>query len=123
MEMQQLRQLIEAGLTDEQIKNVFKIMSPSAGAGTNPDPKPAPSPDPKPDPDALKNVPADASKNEQPPAAKTDIKPDAETAENETQKMIKEMLGIMQKGYINTLQQNTQKTQTAEEIIASVLNP
>lgn len=118
---EQLTELIKAGCTQDQIQLINRMMdgtekpepTPSQDAKTDPkpepakkDPDPTPSPDPKPDPDPEK--PTDA-----PPAAE----------ESETIKMLKEMLGIMQKGAINNLQQNQPKTQTAEQILASVLNP
>ena len=121
----QFSELIKAGCTQDQIQLINRMMDgtekpktdpspdPALEVKTDPKPEPAPTnpdtnkdpkPAPKPDPDPIKSEPAPAD-------------------ESETVKMLKEMLGIMQKGALNTLQQNQPKTQTAEQILASVLNP
>jgi hypothetical protein len=129
----QLTELIKAGCTQDQIQLINRMMDGTekptapAGAATNTDPSPDPAPnaktDPKPEP-----APANPDANKDPSPA-PDPTPDptksdpAPAEESETVKMLKEMLGIMQKGALNTLQQNQPEKQSAEQILASVLNP
>lgn len=49
MNMKQLRALIEAGLTDEQIMNVIGTNKPAKDPEPTADPEPKPAADPKPD--------------------------------------------------------------------------
>ena len=121
----QLTELIKAGCTQDQIQLINRMMDGSQNPNTDPSPDPSPdaTTDPKPEP-APTNP--DANKDPSPSPDPTPEKPtDAPTPadESETVKMLKEMLGIMQKGALNNLQQNQPKTQTAEQILASVLNP
>ena len=121
----QLTELIKAGCTQDQIQLINRMMDGSQKPNTDPSPDPAPDAktDPKPEP-APTNP--DANKDPSPAPDPTPEKPTdapAPAEESETVKMLKEMLGIMQKGALNTLQQNQPKTQTAEQILASVLNP
>lgn len=129
----QFSELIKAGCNEEQIKIINRMMDGSQNPNTDPSPDPAPDaktdpkpepakpdenkdPSPAPDPSAH----ADASTNPT-PEKPTDAPTPAE--ESETVKMLKEMLGLMQKGALNTLQQKTPENQSAEQILASVLNP
>ena len=129
----QLTELIKAGCTQDQIQLINRMMdgtekpktdhTPDLVTEVKTDPKTEPAkpdankdPDPAPDPSAH----AGASTNQDPDPTKSNPAP---AEESETVKMLKEMLGIMQKGALNTLQQNQPKTQTAEQILASILNP
>lgn len=121
----QLTELIKAGCTQDQIQLINRMMDGSEKPKT--DPEPTQSPETKTDP---KPEPAPTNKNQDPtPSPDPDPTPDpaksdpAPAEESETVKMLKEMLGIMQKGALNTLQQNQPEKQSAEQILASVLNP
>lgn len=127
----QLTELIKAGCTQDQIQLINRMMDGSEKPKTDPSPDPAKDAKTDPKPEPAKTDPsahAGASTNTDPSPA-PDPTPDptksepAPAEESETVKMLKEMLGIMQKGALNTLQQNQPKTQTAEQILASVLNP
>lgn len=130
MNFDQLSALIRSGYTEDQIKQIYTIMDPNGYMKQDPKPSPdpvpttppnttpapAPAPSPAPSPDPVPTAPA------APPPVDGNTGVKAE--ESETQKMIREMLGIMQKGFVNNLQQNGQKNEpTAEQILASVIAP
>lgn len=117
----QLTELIKAGCTQDQIKLINRMMDGTEKTEPIPsrDPAPEVKTDPKPEPAPTNKDPDPTPKPD--PEKPTDAPSTAE--ESETVKMLKEMLGIMQKGALNTLQQNQPKTQTAEQILASVLTP
>lgn len=123
--------LIKDGFSEEQIQKIDAVFSASqaapAPAKADPKPSPAPAPDPAPAPTDPKPAPADANSPDRP-----QTQPDPEqqketqqkqTEESETQKMLREMLGIMQKGFINNMQMVTPAAETAEQILAKVINP
>lgn len=97
-------ELRKAGYTAEEINEY------SENIGTDPAPTPAPAPDPKP------ADPTPAPNPEQKPADPVD------NSENETQQMLREMLGMMRKGAFNRDFNPTPETDTAE-IMASILSP
>ncbi len=103
MTFEQLSAMIKADFTADQIRAVAAIFD------GNPDPAPAPEPTPTPTPTPTPST--------QPPAT--------DAGESETQKMIAEMLGLMKKGFVNTVAQPAaQPEKSAEDIlIAAVLNP
>lgn len=121
----QLTELIKAGCTQDQIQIINRMMDGSQKPNTDHSPDPAEDvkTDPKPEPEPTN---PDANKDPSPAPDPTPEKPTdapAPAEESETVKMLKEMLGIMQKGALNTLQQNQPEKQSAEQILASVLNP
>lgn len=97
LNFEQFTALVKAGCNEEQIKVINNLFStePPAEPPANPNQNPNPNPNP----------PAD------------------NPGESETVKMLKEMLGLMQKGAINNMQITQPKTQTSEQILASVLEP
>lgn len=103
---QQLSDFIKSGYTEDQIKDINRIMSGSAEA--NPTTSPAPAPAPAPEP----STPPDADPKNPKPAAE----------ESETVTMLKEMLGLMRKGNINIGRDGTPE-EKAEDILASLINP
>lgn len=111
MTFEQLSALIKADFSADQIRAVSAIFdgNPSPAPAPTPAPAPAATPAPNPNPTPAPSV--------QPPAE--------DAGESETQKMIAEMLGLMKKGFVNTVSQPAPKAeQTAEDIlIAAVLNP
>lgn len=125
LNFEQFTALVKVGCTEEQIKTINNLFSPEpapsapADAGTIPNPNPNPNPPADPPANPAPR-PADVNPN-------TDINPNPNTnpnpAESETVKMLKEMLGLMQKGAINNIQIKQPETQTAEQILASVLEP
>ena len=106
MNFDQFASLIRAGYNEAQITEINRIMGTAAHAAE----PVSPAPDPMP----VNNVPA--------PATEPEVKP-AEKQESETQQMLREMLGLMRKGNINQVQTPGQPEETAEQIIAKVLNP
>lgn len=119
--------LLKQGFTEEQIQKIDSVFSgsPTAPAPADPDPKPAPAPNPDPDPDPAppKDTPAKATDPAPlPPEPQPQPQPQVKE-ESETEKMLKEMLGIMRRGNINQMQVNTPTAETAEQILAKVLNP
>ena len=114
MNFDQFASLIRAGYNEAQITEINRIMGTAAHAAEPVSPSPDPSPVPAPDPMPVNNVPA--------PATEPEVKP-AEKQESETQQMLREMLGLMRKGNINQVQTPGQPEETAEQIIAKVLNP
>lgn len=107
MNFEQIASLIKEGYTQEQIIRINTILSAPAPAEKKPETKP--------------NTGTDTG---------TDTgmkKPEEQTApaENETQKMLKEMMGLMQKTLVNNLgTPGGKETDTAEQaLIAAVLNP
>ena len=104
MTFEQLSAMIKADFTAEQIRAVSAIFdgtpAPAPAPETNPTPTPNPTPNPTPT-------------------------PATDAGESETQKMIAEMLGLMKKGFVNTVAQPApQPDKSAEDILlAAVLNP
>ena len=133
MSFHNIATLIKEGFTEEQIQKIDAVFSASqaAPAAAKPDPKPTPSPAPSPAPTPAptdpKPAPADANSPGR-PQTQPDPEQQKETQqkqaeESETQKMLKEMLGIMQKGFVNNMQMPTPTEETAEQILAKVINP
>lgn len=94
-----IRNLIEAGYTDEEIEAVLKLKEEKAPAGTKPEPKP----DPKPEP-------------EQAP----------EPAPDHSEALIKAISSLEQtikaSNLINSVL-DTQNTKSADDILAEMLSP
>lgn len=115
MTFEQLAAMIKADFTADQIRAVATIFdgnpAPTPAPAPTPTPAPAPTPTPEPDP-----TPTPTPTPPTPPPA---------PEENETQKMIAEMLGLMRRGNIQTLSQPENKpAKTAEEILrAAIMNP
>lgn len=132
---QQLSTLIKQGYNEDQIKQLNAIFSPEDGQNPSPSPSPnpAPSPAPAPAPDNPQTSPAPGTN---PPSQQTAPTQEPQTQqrggtapqygpvpESETQKMLKEMLGLMRNGAINSIQQPTTQQVTTESILAKVLEP
>ena len=119
LNFEQFTALVKAGCNEEQIKVINNLFSatptdPPANPNQNPNPNPPADPPANPAP-----KPADVNPNPNP-----NPNPPADNpGESETVKMLKEMLGLMQKGAINNMQIKQPETQTAEQILASVLEP
>ena len=124
MTFEQLTELVKCGFTADQIKAVYTVFNPqkpggnpapSMAAETSPVQTPAGAPAPTP-------APAPAPAPAPTPAPSPEPGP---AGESETQKMLKEMLGIMQKGFTQTVAApSAQAPQSAEDILlAAVLNP
>lgn len=130
LNFEQFTALVKAGCNEEQIKVINNLFSGEpAPAPANPNPNPTPNPNPpapvNPEPAPR---PADVNPNPNPnpnpkPTAPANAATNNAPAESETVKMLKEMLGLMQKGAINNIQIKQPETQTAEQILASVLEP
>ena len=107
MNFEQIASLIKEGYTQEQIIRINSIL----GA-------PAPA-EKKPETNTNTDTNTGTGTNPEKPADQP------APAETETQKMLKEMLGLMQKGFVNNLgTPGGKETDTAEQaLIAAVLNP
>lgn len=135
----QLSALIKAGYTQEQITTINSIMSQPqnatapATAAPNPSPTPSPTPTPNnplsfpapatvPAPVPVPAAPQDADSGTAP---KTDTVVDGgKNNESETLGLLKEMLGLMQKGNINGIStQELPKPADGAQILAEILNP
>ena len=129
MSFHNIAALINAGFSEEQINKIDTVFSAAQSPTASGDEKPKPSPAPAPDPDPKKPDDADPSADQQ---AKPETQPDQQPEqqpeqqkqeESETQKMLHEMLGLMQKGFVNNLQMQTTQAETPEQILAKVINP
>lgn len=130
MNFEQLAGLIKAGFNEEQIKNIGSIMGTgtSTNTGTN-----TPTPTPAPTTTALQTptvTPAPTSTKETPPTTPpASTTPPAESSgtdkagESETVTLLKEMLGLIQKGNINTVGTGAAAQETGVDVLAEILNP
>lgn len=130
MNFEQLAGLIKAGFNEEQIKNIGSIMGTgtSTNTGTNtPTPAPTttalPTPTVTPAPTSAPETPpttppASAPATTTPPAQSTD-----KAGESETVTLLKEMLGLIQKGNINTVGTGGTTQETGVDVLAEILNP
>ena len=142
MNFNQLANLIKAGFNEEQIRSIGSIMDTgtSTNTGTNtgtntntpaptttalqtPPVTPAPTSDPATPPatpPATGGTLASAAQSTTPPAESggTD-----KAGESETVTLLKEMLGIIQKGNINTVGTGAAAQETGVDVLAEVLNP
>lgn len=121
---QQMATLIKQGYNEDQIKQINAIFSPDQDGPTpNPEPITTPNPAPAPAPATEKPETQPAPGTAAPePQTQPPTQPEPQQ-ESETQKMLREMLGIMRTGAINTMQQPTNKPVTTESILAKVLEP
>ena len=98
-----IRNLIEAGYTDEEIEAVLKLKEEKAPAETKPEPKPEPKPDPE-----LRPEPA------------------PEPAPDHSEALIKAISSLEQtikaSNLINSVL-DTQNTRSADDILAEMLSP
>ena len=130
MNFDQLAGLIKAGFNEEQIKNIGSIMDTGTNTGTKtgtntntPTPAPTttalPTPTVTPAPTSTKETPpASAPATTTPPAQSTD-----KAGESETVTLLKEMLGLIQKGNINTVGTGAAAQETGVDVLAEILNP
>ena len=99
MNFKYIRNLIEAGYTDEEIEAVLKLKEEKAPAETKPDPKPDPKPEPEPAP---------------------------EPAPDHSEALIKAISSLEQtikaSNLINSVL-DTQNTKSADDILAEMLSP
>lgn len=138
MNFNQLANLIKAGFNEEQIRSIGSIMDTgtSTNTGTNtgtntntpaptttalptPTVTPAPTSDPATPPATGGTLPS-ATQSTTPPAESggTD-----KAGESETVTLLKEMLGIIQKGNINTVGTGAAAQETGVDVLAEILNP
>lgn len=112
MNFEQLSSLIKAGFNEEQIRNIGTIMGTGTGTNTNaPTPTPTLTPTPTPTPT---DTPTDKPTDPPTPEPK---------AESETVTLLREMLGLIQRGNINTVGTGTIPEQTGADVLAEILNP
>lgn len=140
MNFEQLSGLIKAGFNEEQIRSIGSIMgtgtNTSTNTGTNTNtPAPTmtalPTPTVTPAPTSAPEIPpatppastpggtlASAAQSTTPPAQSTD-----KAGESETVTLLKEMLGLIQKGNINTIGTGGNTQETGVDVLAEILNP
>ena len=130
MNFEQLSGLIKAGFNEEQIRSIGSIMDTGTNTGTKtgtntntPTPAPTttalPTPTVTPAPTSTKETPpASAPATTTPPAQSTD-----KAGESETVTLLKEMLGLIQKGNINTVGTGAAAQETGVDVLAEILNP
>lgn len=99
MTTKQLQALMDAGFTAEQIVTISKGFQTPGPAGVE-----------------TPTTETDQGKGSE---QKTPEVPQ----ENETQTMLKEMLGLMRTGFINNLSTNPQPEKTGSDVLAEILNP
>lgn len=128
MNFEQLSGLIKAGFTEEQIRNIGTIMGTGTGTNTNtPTPTPTPTPTATPTPtdkptDNPTTTPADKPGESTDGGTQTSAA-QSPKAESETVTLLKEMLGLIQKGNINGVGTGTIPEQTGADVLAEILNP
>ena len=129
----QIKTLAAANLTNDQfnaISSLFaevattpaasaptpSLQDPAPTAAPTPDPTPTPAPDPAPDPIQT----AAATGTSAPGSAAAATTP---PAESETVQLLREMLGLIQKNNINSLGGTPPAAETADAILAKIINP
>lgn len=127
-------ELIKAGYTEDQIKDLYRIFGTDtpanpnpaapATATTNPNTTLNTNPSTTPNPETPVSRAATANANPKGPDAekKTDAAGQMDTDVSETKQMLAEMLGLMRKGYINQGGPDVKKD-TAESVLATILSP
>ena len=148
MNFDQLANLIKAGFNEEQIRSIGSIMDTgtSTNTGTNTGtntntpaptttalptptvtpapggtlPSAAPSTTPPATPPATTTPPAESGGTDKKGGTLTSA---ALSGESETVTLLKEMLGIIQKGNINTVGTGTAAQETGVDVLAEILNP
>lgn len=132
MNFDQLANLIKAGFNEEQIRSIGSIMDTgtSTNTGTNTGTN---TNTPAPTTTALQTppvTPAPTSDPATPPATPpATTTPPAESGgtdkagESETVTLLKEMLGMMQKGNINAVGTGAAAQETGVDVLAEILNP
>lgn len=77
--------------------------------------------------DQILAIAGTGKKQEEKPTVKTEeVKPtetDVKTEDNETVKMLKEMLGLMKGNNINSLSMHPQEEKTGADILADIIDP
>ena len=106
MLLEDILKLTNAGWTKEDI---YKMMNPAPSPEPAPAPTPAPSPEPAPAPT--------------PTPAPSPEPPTAPAVETETNKLLKELIGLTRAGNINQFQQQQQPQKDPAELLAEILNP
>lgn len=126
MTFEQLSTLIKNGYTESQIKELYTIFNaPEDKPQTKTDPptitNPAPQPkETKTDTNTETGTNTNTGTNTE---TGTNTKTENPPQESETVALLKEMLGLVRKGNINTMQNETKTQETADQILAKVLNP
>ena len=140
MNFDQLANLIKAGFNEEQIRSIGSIMdtgtNTSTNTGTNTNtPTPAPTTTALPTPTvtpapatAPETKPATRPATSAPESSGTDkasgtLTSAAQSGESETVTLLKEMLGLIQKGNINTVGTGAASQETGVDVLAEILNP
>lgn len=138
MNFDQLANLIKAGFNEEQIRNIGSIMDTGTGTSTNTGtntntPTLTPTTTPT-TPSVPNSVTPPAAATPSTPAASRPESGDTGTtanstgasatnAESETVTLLKEMLGLIQKGNINSVGTGAMPEQTGADVLAEILNP
>lgn len=141
MKFDNIIKLVKLGYTETQIKQIEEILD-SGNGNTNTNPTPTPTPNPAPAvPAPINTAPiptptTTAKTTDAPRAAETEKDTGANKnepannpinkEESETVTLLKEMLGIIQKGNINTLSQQSMNNPTELDgaaVLASIINP
>ena len=140
MNFDQLANLIKAGFNEEQIRSIGSIMDTGTNTGTNtpaPTSTALPTPTVTPAPTSTQKTPpatggtlASAAQSTTPPAesggtdkASGTLTSAAQSGESETVTLLKEMLGLIQKGNINTVGTGAASQETGVDVLAEILNP
>lgn len=136
MKFDQLAGLIKAGFNEDQIRSIGAIMDAGTGTntGTNTDTNtetPTPTPATPSAPNSVTpSAPAAPSTPAESPRESGDTGTNANStagtagnAESETVSLLKEMLGIIQKGNINSVGTGTAAQETGVDVLAEILNP
>ena len=120
MNFSQVAELIKQGFTEEQIRAVYTVMGRDAVTDTNTNTNTStPTSTPTPTP-----APAAATVTVQSPApAQTSPAGGQNPAESETITLLKEMLGLIRKGNIDTMGGVGAPEPDASDVLAEILNP
>ena len=132
MKFDQLAGLIKAGFNEEQIRSIGAIMDTGTGTNTGTNtgtPTPTPTGTALPTP-TVTPAPATPSTPAESPHESGDTGTNANSTagtagnvESETVSLLKEMLGIIQKGNINSVGTGAAAQETGVDVLAEILNP
>lgn len=132
MNFTQLSELIKQGFTEDQIRAVYNVMGRDTDTHTNTN-TPTSTPTSTPTP-AAATIPGQSSTSAQagssaPTATQESTTPPASAAggqnpaESETVTLLKEMLGLIRKGNIDTMGGGVTPEPDASDVLAEILNP
>ena len=125
LDFEQVAGLIKAGFTKDQILLINHSIDtkPEVTTPAAANPNPAPAPDPAPAPIPAEPAPAVPATTPATPAPPAETAPAPAPAESETLTLLKQMLGLMQAGNINRLENTPPAPADGAEILAQILNP